>query len=57
VWKAWGVGSEQDAQQPQFVNHSGLVYGITGSGKRVTIYAASFQPPEIAHDVPILAAH
>jgi len=57
VWKAWGVGSEQDAQQPQFVNHSGLVYGITGSGKRVTIYAASFQPSEIAHDVPILAAH
>jgi protein SCO1/2 len=57
VWKAWGVGSERDAQNPQFVNHSGLIYGITGSGKRVTIYAASFQPSEIAHDVPILAAN
>src|SRR5271166_356092 len=57
VWKARAVGPEQDAQQPQFVNHSGLVYGITGSGKRVTIYAASFQPSEIAHDVPILAAN
>src|SRR5271165_1420690 len=57
VWKAWGVGSEQDAQQPQFVNHSGLVYGITASGKRVTIYDASFHPSEIAHDVPVLAAH
>jgi protein SCO1 len=56
VWKAWGVGSERDAQQPQFVNHSGLIYGITGSGKRLTIYAASFQPSEIAHDVPLLAA-
>ncbi len=56
VWKAWGVGSERDAQQPQFINHSGLVYGITGSGKRMTIYAASFQPSEIAHDVPLLAA-
>jgi protein SCO1/2 len=55
VWKAWGVGSERDAQQPQFVNHSGLVYGVTGSGKRLTIYAASFQPSEIAHDVPLLA--
>src|SRR5580704_14514690 len=42
VWKAWGVGSERDAQQPQFVNHSGLVYGITASGKRLTYYAASF---------------
>jgi protein SCO1 len=56
VWKAWGVGSERDAQQPQFINHSGLVYGITGSGKRLTIYAANFQPSEIAHDVPLLAA-
>ncbi|HEV7162782.1 MAG TPA: SCO family protein [Solirubrobacteraceae bacterium] len=56
VWKAWGVGSERDAQQPQFINHSGLVYGITASGKRLTYYAASFQPSEIAHDVPLLAA-
>jgi protein SCO1/2 len=56
VWKAWGVGSERDVQQPQFVNHSGLIYGITGSGQRLTIYAASFQPAEIAHDVPLLAA-
>jgi protein SCO1 len=57
VWKAWGVGSERDAQQPQFVNHTGLVYGITGSGKRLTYYTASFQPSAIAHDVPLLAAH
>lgn len=56
VWKAWGVGSERDADQPQFINHSGLVYGITASGERLTIYAASFQPSEIAHDVPLLAA-
>ncbi|MGO9319692.1 MAG: SCO family protein [Solirubrobacteraceae bacterium] len=56
VWKAWGVGSERDAQQPQFVNHSGLVYGITGSGERLTLYASSFQPAEIAHDAPLLVA-
>jgi len=56
VWKAWDVGSERDAQQPQFVNHSGLVYGITGSGRWLTIYQANFQPGEIAHDVPLLAA-
>jgi len=56
VWKAWGVGSERDAQQPQFINHSGLIYGITASGKRLSIYASSFQPSEIAHDVPLLAA-
>jgi len=56
VWKAWGVGSERDAQQPQFINHSGLVYGITGSGKRMTVYDATFKPSEVAHDVPLLAA-
>jgi len=56
VWKAWGVGSERDAQKPEFVNHSGLIYGIGGSGKRITIYAPSFQPAEIAHDVPLLAS-
>jgi protein SCO1 len=56
VWQAWGVGSERDAKQPQFIDHSGLIYGITGSGKRLTLYTPSFQPSEIAHDVPLLAA-
>ena len=56
VWKAWGVGSERDAQQPQFINHTGLVYGVTASGKRLTLYASSFQPSEIVHDVPLLVA-
>jgi protein SCO1 len=57
VWKAWGVGSEADAQQPQFVNHSGLIYGITATGKRTTLYAPSFKPADVAHDVPLLAAN
>jgi protein SCO1/2 len=56
AWKAWGVGSERDAQHPEFVEHSGLIYGITGSGERLTIYASNFQPGDIAHDVPLLAA-
>ena len=55
VWQAWGVGSERDAQKPELVNHSGLIYGITSSGKRLTIYSANFQPSDIAHDVPLLA--
>jgi protein SCO1/2 len=57
VWKAWGVGSERDAQQPQFINHSGLIYGIAASGKRTTLYSASFRPADVAHDVPLLSAH
>jgi protein SCO1/2 len=55
VWKAWGVGAEQDAEQPQLVNHNGLVYGVSASGKVTTLYAANFTPQEIVHDVPLLA--
>jgi protein SCO1 len=56
VWKTWGVGSEQDASNPEFINHSALIYGITASGKLRTIYSANFKPAEIVHDVPPLLA-
>jgi protein SCO1/2 len=56
VWKAWGVGSERDASNPELVNHSGLVYGITAAGKIATLYAANFRPQEIVHDAPLLAS-
>ena len=56
VWKAWGVGAQADAEQPQLVNHSGLVYGISAQGKVTTLYAASFTPKEIVHDAPLLAS-
>jgi protein SCO1/2 len=57
VWKAWYVGSERDVQQPQLVNHSGIIYGVSASGKITTLYAANFLPQEIAHDVPLLASN
>lgn len=56
VWKAWGVGSERDAGNPELVNHSGLVYGIGARGKVTTLYAANFRPQEIVHDAPLLAS-
>ncbi len=56
AWEAWSVGSERDAKSPEFIDHSALVYGISGSGKVTTIYASNFKPTEIAHDVPLLAA-
>jgi protein SCO1/2 len=55
VWQEWNVGSEQDAQQPQLVNHTGLVYGISASGKLTTLYASNFKPSDIAHDAPLLS--
>jgi protein SCO1/2 len=56
VWQTWGVGSERDSQQPQFVNHSGIIYGVSASGKVTTLYAASFTPQEVAHDAALLAS-
>jgi protein SCO1 len=56
VWKAWNVGSARDVGNPQLVNHSALVYGISAKGKVRTIYSASFKPEEIVHDVPVLLA-
>jgi protein SCO1/2 len=56
VWSAWHVGSAKDLEQPQFVNHTAIVYGIDASGKLTTVYEASFAPKEIAHDVPLLAS-
>jgi protein SCO1/2 len=57
TWQKWGVGSEKDASQPEFVNHSALVYGITASGVLKTVYiGSSFKPSEIAHDAPLLAS-
>jgi protein SCO1/2 len=56
VWKAWGVGSERDAHSPDLVEHTGLVYGVSASGKITTLYAGNFKPAEIVHDVPLLAA-
>ncbi len=56
VWEAWGVGSERDAQQPELINHTGIVFGVTATGKRLAVYDPEFRPAEIAHDVPLLAA-
>jgi protein SCO1/2 len=56
TWVAWSVGSQQEVGQPDRVAHSALVYGITASGTLKTLYPASFDPGQIVHDVPRLAA-
>lgn len=54
VWKNWNVGSTRDAGNPELVSHTALIYGISASGKLVTIYPDNFQPSQIAHDLPKL---
>ena len=55
VWKAYGIEVEATPEQRE-VGHTGLVYGVTASGKRRGLYPANLQPSWIVHDVPILAA-
>jgi len=55
TWHAWGVGSTREVNQPSLVSHSALVYGVSATGKLMTVYPATFEPSEIAHDVPRLA--
>lgn len=55
VWRAWG-GYVSIPDTNEHVNHSAMVYGISASGRVMTIYPANFKPSEIAHDVPILAS-
>jgi protein SCO1/2 len=56
TWAAWSVGSQRLVGRPERVAHSALVYGITASGTLKTLYPASFDPAQIVHDVPRLAA-
>jgi protein SCO1 len=58
VWSAWHIVSKSSpsAGVPDAVEHSALIYGISGSGKLTTLYPANFKPAQIVHDVPLLAS-
>ena len=58
VWAAWNIVSKSSpsAKVPDAVEHSALIYGISGSGKLTTLYPANFKPAQIVHDVPLLAS-
>jgi protein SCO1/2 len=55
TWAAWDVGSKREVSQPDLVAHDALVYGVSASGRLTTVYPSSFEPSQIAHDVPLLA--
>lgn len=58
VWRAWNILSKATPEKsnPDLVEHSALVYGISASGKLTTLYPQNFRPAQIVHDVPILAS-
>ena len=56
TWKAWGIGARVNKKNPDLVEHSAEVVGVSGSGKVTTLYPANFKPQQIVHDVPLLAS-
>jgi protein SCO1/2 len=56
VWSAWKVGAAQDVNNPELINHTALVYGVSASGRLTTIYPAGFSPSQVVHDVSGLLA-
>jgi len=58
VWSDWDIisRSSHTKKNPDAVEHSALIYGISGKGKITTLYPANFKPAQILHDVPILAS-
>jgi len=57
VWKAWNIVAKPEKSDPERVEHSALIYGISGLGNVTTLYPANFKPAWIVHDVPLLAGH
>ena len=58
VWAKWGIAAKSDPSRknPDAVEHSAEVFGISGSGKITTLYPSNFKPQQIVHDVPMLAS-
>ena len=58
VWADWNIKPKNDPsnKNPDAVEHSALIYGISGTGDITTLYPANFKPDQIVHDVPKLAS-
>jgi protein SCO1 len=55
VWAAWQVARDVPKNDPEQVEHSALIYGITASGELATAYPVNFDAAAVARDLPLLA--
>src|SRR5581483_2559539 len=57
VWVNWNITQKNAPKNndPDLVEHSALIYGISATGEITTLYPANFKPDQIVHDVPKLA--
>ena len=55
VWEDWQIAQRVPKTDPELVEHSGLIYGVTGSGELATAYPVGFEAAAIVRDLPLLA--
>ena len=56
VWDAWGVATDVPRDNPELVEHSALIYGVSASGQLVTAYPVGFEAAAVARDLKLLDA-
>jgi protein SCO1/2 len=56
VWAAWQVAAEAPKDDPEAIEHSSLIYGVTAGGELATAYPVGFEAAAIARDLPLLAS-
>jgi protein SCO1/2 len=54
IWKAWHVAAVRNPVNHRLVTHSSVTYGVSATGKLMTVYGPNLQPAQIVHDVPRL---
>jgi protein SCO1/2 len=58
VWRDWNILAQAAPKgiDPDRIEHSSLIDGISASGMITTFYSHDFEPSQIVHDVPLLAS-
>jgi protein SCO1/2 len=55
TWGDWQVATTVPRDDPELIEHSALIYGVTASGELATAYPVGFEAAAIARDLPLLA--
>ncbi len=56
TWADWGVATDVPTDDPELIEHTSLIYGVSASGELVTAYPVGFEAEAVARDLPRLAA-
>jgi protein SCO1 len=56
TWNDWQVLARVPKDDPEQVEHSSLIYGVTAGGELATAYPVGFKAAAVARDLPLLAS-